>query len=127
LKHQQEILNIFLKTNPMENIKASKQLNKAQTKWKFYFLALLKEGAYIEKQTMIINQKEVVAYSLKKDLHVTPEKPFKNIIYGQMNFKLAQQMIKKGFKVRENKIKAYCGGQTEQFFFSDYQKPMFNH
>jgi hypothetical protein len=110
----------------MKNIKASKQLNKSQTKWTFYFLALLKEGAYIERQIKIVNNKEVVAYTLQKDLTITETRKFSNIIYGQLNFEAVKQFIKKGFKVRENKLKAYCGGQTDQFFFSDYQQPMFN-
>jgi len=111
----------------MENIKASRQLNKATTKFKFYFFALLKEGAYIEKQTMIVNNKEVVSYQLKKDFAVTESNSFKNTIYGQLNFEAVKQFTKNGFKVRENKLKCYAGGQTEQFFFSDYQKPMFNY
>jgi hypothetical protein len=111
----------------MKNIRASKQLNKAQTKFSYYFFALLKEGAYIEKQTMIIKSKEVVSYQLKKDLTVTKERPFSSTIYGQLNYAAVKQFVKKGFKVRENKLKAFASGQTEQYFFSDYQNPMFNY
>ncbi len=110
----------------MRNIKASRQLNKLQTKWTFYFLALLKEGAYIQRQTIFVNNKEVVTYTLQKDFAITENRKFSNIIYGQLNFEAVKQFIKKGFKVRENKLKAHYGGQTDQFFFSDYQKPMFN-
>lgn len=111
----------------MENIRASKQLNKSKTKFRYYFFALLKEGAYIERQTMIVNGKDVVSYQLKKDLHVSDKRPYKNTIYGQMNFEAVKQFKSKGFKVREAKLKCYAGGQTEQFFFSDYSKPMFNY
>lgn len=110
----------------MKNIKASKQLNKSKTKWNYYFLALLKEGAFIERQTLIINDKEVVSYALKKDFAITESRKFCNVIYGQLNFEAVKQFKSKGFKVRENKLKSHYGGQTEQFFFSDYQKPMFN-
>ena len=110
----------------MKNIKASRQLNKSQTKWNFYFLALLKEGAYIERQTIIVNNKEVIAYTLQKDFAITENRKFSNIIYGQLNFEAVKQFVKKGFKVREKKLKSHYGGQTDQFFFSDYKKPMFN-
>ena len=111
----------------MENNRASKKLNKNKTKFRLYFFALLKEGAYIERQIMIISGREVVSYQLKKDLHQTEERPYKNTIYGQLNFEAVKQFKSKGFKIREAKLKCYAGGQTEQFFFSDYQQPMFNY
>lgn len=111
----------------MYNVKSSKQLNKKSTKWRYYFFALLKEGAYIERQIMIINGKEVVSYQLKKDLHVSDQRPCKNYIYGQLNFEAVKEFKSKGFKVREAKLKCFAGGQTEQFFFTDYSKPMFNY
>ena len=110
----------------MNNIRASKQLGKESTKFNYYFLAVLKEGAYIERQTVIVNNKEVIAYTLKKDLHATVERKNTSIIYGQLNFEAVKQFKNKGFNIRNNNQKTYVGGQTEHYFFSDYQKGMFN-
>ena len=111
----------------MKNIRASKQLNKAKTKFSLYFLAILKEGAYIERQIMIVNGKEVVSYRIQKDLPITETRPYKNTIYGQVNFEAVKKLKAQGFKIREAKLKSYASGQTEQFFFSDYLVPMFNY
>lgn len=110
----------------MENIKAAKHLDKTtKTSFKNYFLAILKEGAYIERCVMIINGSEVVAYTLKKDL--PPTSIIVNRIYGQLNFEAVKAFLKKGYKMREAKLKRSCSGDTRSYFFSDYKQPMFNY
>jgi len=111
----------------MQNIKAIKQFNKVHSKWLFYFYALLKEGAYIKKQTMVVDNKDVVSYEVIKDFHPIKGRYYSNTIYCNCNHEAVKKLLKIGFKMREIKNKAYIGGQTSQLFFTDYSKPQIKY
>jgi hypothetical protein len=111
----------------MKNINSIRQINKPHTKWIFYFMALLKEGAYIKKQTYVVDNKEVVSYEIVKDFHPIKGRYFSNIIYCNCNYEAVKKLLKIGFKMRTIKGKSYLGGQTSQLFFSDYSKPQIKY
>lgn len=103
------------------NVKASSQLNREKTTYKNWFLALLKEGYFIQSQTCILeNGKEVKMHRLQKDI------PRGAIIKGHLNYAAAKMLQKKGFKIREIKQKSWYCGNAQELFFTDYKNPSIN-
>lgn len=103
------------------NVKASSQLNREKTTYKNWFLALLKEGYFIQSQTCILNNgTEVKMYRLQKDI------PKGGIIKGYINYAAVKMLQKKGFKVREVKQKCWYSGNAQELFFTDYKNPSIN-
>lgn len=106
----------------MKNVKAIRRISGKSTT-KEFFLAILKEGFYIQRSNAEYNlDKKVVTYEIKKDLHGGNSRN-----YGYVNYECVKELQKLGFKVLKNQRTVYWLNKNVDFLlFTDYKKPMWN-